>query len=87
MKWEIKILCLTAMITSISYSIVNAFFSPILVSKQVPETILGMIISIYSIVALIFTPFLSHFTEIFGRKNLFMKSLLFNVFLLIYLFR
>ena len=49
MKFEIKILFMTSMITSCSYAIVNAYFSPILIKKEIPESILGIIISIYSI--------------------------------------
>ena len=79
MKTEIKFLFATSIITSVSYSIVNAFFAPILTEKKIPENILGMIISIYAIMGIIFTPFMSYLTENYGRKNLFEKSLKFNV--------
>ncbi len=79
MKYEIKILFSIAVLTSISYSIINAFFAPIAIKKNVPQSTLGVIISIYSFVVILITPFISNLVDNFGRKNLFLNSLLCQV--------
>ncbi len=79
MKYEIKILFTAATLTSISYSIVNAFFSPIALQKNIGESTIGMFISIYSFVVICLIPFISYFVELFGRKYIFVNSLIFQV--------
>lgn len=79
MKFEIKVLFSVAVLTSISYSIVNAFFAPIAIKKNVSESTIGMFISVYSFVIICLIPFISYFVEMFGRKYLFVNSLILQV--------
>lgn len=87
MKFEIKILFGIAVVTSISYSIINAFFAPIVIQKNVDESTLGMIISMFPFVIILITPFISYFVETFGRKFLFVNSLLSQVIRIPFLYQ
>ena len=79
MKKEIKVLFSLAILTSVCQSIINAFFAPFTLTKNLNESTLGMIISVYSFSIIIITPFISNIVRKFGRKNLFVVSLFLQV--------
>lgn len=71
MKKEIKIIFGLALLINLGNSLINAYYAPFLLEKGVNETTVGIIISIYSFVILITTPFYASTIKIIGRKKTF----------------
>ena len=79
MKYPIKILFLITVLTSISFSIINSFFAPVAIKKEVKESVLGILISSYSIFVIATTPFISGIAEKFSRRKIFLFTLFLHV--------
>ncbi len=79
MKYPIKILFGITVLLSTCLSIVTAFFAPIAIKKEVNESILGIMISIYSVFVISITPFISGIVEKFSRRKIFLLTLFLHV--------
>jgi predicted MFS family arabinose efflux permease len=79
MKYPIKILFAITLLTSISFSIINDFFTLVAIKKEVKEPVLGIIISSYSVFVIAITPFISGIVEKFSRRKIFLFTLFLQV--------
>lgn len=79
MRKEIKIAFTLAIVIVLGNSLTNTYFAPLALEKGINESIVGMIISIYSMTILIITPIFTDIINSIGRKKVFFMSIFLQV--------
>lgn len=79
MRIEIKITFTLAILCLIGNSLTNAYFAPLAIEKGVSESVVGLMIAIFSLIIIIVTPFYSTIIIKVGRKRMFLISLFLQV--------
>lgn len=74
-----KITFILGTIISLGNSLINSYYAPLALELGINESIVGMIISIFSLMIIIVTPFNSLVINKIGRKNIFLLTLFLQV--------
>lgn len=80
MKKEMKLSCCLIYLVVMGHYLLNFYFAPFALSRGISDSIVGMIISLNSIIIIILTPFYSLIVNKLGRKNTFIHSCYVQVF-------